>query len=204
MTHGLATHHQIAHVRRQIRGHMLAPESLGAALTPDKSGHNAGTSNGTVVVPLHTGRPRRDGATRIAALVPLDCDNRASLAKPLAALGWDRTTRLVAEIYGHRAVVRAGEPTETQPWLVAIRVSGARLSLPPTLTGALAVGGGDQVLAVALPATGELQLFAAADALQELTGDLPRDPANADSAAASTATQPAPRTRVRPAFGHGM
>lgn len=202
MTHGLATKNRTAHVRRQIRGPHLAPESL-APSTPADGSQDTGASSSGVVVPLRTRRPARDGATRVGAVVPLDADHRASLGKPLAALGWDRTTALVAEVHGHRAVVRPGQPTAHQPWLIRIRVSAGRITLPPTLTGALMVGGGDQVLAVALPATGELQLFPAADALQQLTGEQP--PNQADSGAAAGApspARPAPRTRVRPAFGH--
>lgn len=201
MTHGLAAKHHTDHRRRQIRGPQLAPESLGAAdATSPATGRKGDRAGDSVVVPLQAARPRRDGAIRIGAVVPLDSDKRASLAKPLAALGWDHTTKLVAEVHGHRVVIRTGAPTAAQPWLVPVRTAGGRLSLPPTLTGALAVDGGDQVLAVALPASGELRLLAAADALQELTGELPTE--QPDTAPAAPAGTFARRTRVRPAFGH--
>lgn len=93
MTHGLATKHRTAHLRRQVRGPELAPETLGAG-TPaaaDPATPGVGADAGGVVVRLPSFRPRRDGATRVGAVVPLDADHRASLPKPLAALGWDRT-----------------------------------------------------------------------------------------------------------------
>ncbi|MBY9074215.1 hypothetical protein K1X13_05200 [Nocardioides sp. WL0053] len=198
MTHGLATKSRTDHVRRQVRGPHLAPESLGAAAPSTTPSQAAAPHSDNGVVRMRTRRPRRDGATRVGAVVPLDSDKRASLAKPLAALGWEKTTKLVAEVDGHRVVVRAGERTAERPWLVAVRVSAGRLGLPPTLTGALAVDGGDQVLAVALPASGELRLVAAADALQELTGELQPDEA---AGGASSAAPSVPSTRVRPAFG---
>lgn len=76
------------------------------------------------------------------------------------------------------------------------------MTIPPTVTGALDVAAGDQVLAVALPGTGRLQLLAAADALQEATGEFAPDPVAPAAVEEATVPAPASRTRVRPAFGH--
>jgi hypothetical protein len=200
MIHGLAGKHRTDHLRRQIRGPALAPETLGSHPEPAAGSPELLAAADAVVMPLRASRPQRDGATRVGALVPLDQDKRASLAKPLAALGWDKDSKLIAEVHGASIVVRAGEPMLQRPWLVRIRISAGRLTLPPTVTGALRVEAGDQVLAVALPAQGELRIHAAADALQQVTGELePVKPAAPERAGAGP---PASRTRVRPAFGH--
>ena len=143
------------------------------------------------VVPIGARRPRRDGALRVGAVVPLDRDHRASLSRPLAALGWDRTTALVDEVEGHRVVVRAGAPTKRRPWLVPVKV-----------TGALDVRAGDQIIVIALPGASEMRVAAAADALQELTGELVPDRVP-EPVAQYEVESAKPRSQVRPAFGHG-
>lgn len=197
MTYGLQTKNHTDHLRGRIRGSQLAPETLSAGTAPGDAG-----AVSPVVVPLRARRPPRDGTARVGAVVPLDRDHRASLAKPLAALGWDRSTDLVAEVHGPRAVIREGKPTTRQPWLVPMKVCAGRLTLPPALTGALAVRGGEQVLAIALPTTGELQLLAAADVLQELTGERPKDAAPTRPVLDPGAQRHAAKSRVRASFGH--
>lgn len=138
----------------------------------------------------------------MGALGPLDGDNRASLGKLLPALGWDTTTPLVAVIDGHTAVVRVGKRTRRAPWLIAVRATGGRMTLPPPVTGALGIAPGEQVIAIALPDRGELRLLAAADGLQELTGHLDALP-TAEPAAQTGRGAPVPvKTRVRAAYGH--
>ncbi len=184
MTHSLNAKVRSDHARRQIRGIHLAPESV------SRSGND-------VVVPIRPTRPPRDGVARVGAVVPLDQDHRASLAKALGALGWDRATPLVAQIDGHRAVVREGK--RLHPWQIPVRVASGRVTLPPTLTGALRVGPGDQVLAITLPDRGELHL-AAADALQDITGALTPIQTGAAEPAPVGETEPRRPSRVRAAF----
>ncbi|GAA3565694.1 hypothetical protein GCM10022197_21960 [Microlunatus spumicola] len=198
MTHGLSARIRSNHVRSRIRGPYLAPESINVASVDDFDGVGAG-----YVRPPSTPRPaaaRRDGLVRIGALVPMDSTHRVSLAKPLAALGWDTGTDLVVAIEGRQGVVRPGKPTRDNPWLIPARVAGGRLTVPPPLTGALALSAGDQVLAIAFPAFDELRLLSAADALQELTGTL-----TVDDVVPTVTVAPARvgvSTRIRPAYGH--
>jgi len=144
--------------------------------------------------------PARDGATRPTALGALDDHHRLSLRQVLPTLGWDSTTDLVATFEDGHGVIRAGRcdrPTVTR---VKAPDNLARLTLPPFLTGALDVRTGDQVLAVAALATGELHVHAAADVAQALTG-----PVTSQQELSPPATLPSPATgrgRVRPRFGH--
>jgi hypothetical protein len=116
-----------------------------------------------------TGRPRR--STR---------RNRVSLGKALSALGWTPDTFLI--------VVRAAADS---PPLTRVPVDAQRrFTLPPPVMGTLDVRRGDQVLAAAVVDTGEPHLFAAADALQALTGQLPT------GALADTTPQPEPAPRA--------
>ena len=149
-------------------------------------------------LPRRDARPARDGAARRGGIVPLDAQNRIAGGKLLAALGWAAGQPIVASCEPGRAVLRAG--AADTPLLVPVQVdSDRRLLLPPTVTGALGVAPGAQVVAVAVPATGMLLLLAAADVLQQLTGPLP----DAAVAAPEQTTHSAPgsrggRSRVKP------
>lgn len=169
MPHGLNTHIRNAHAVANIRGGRYpAPLTVMAS-----TGTDAGTDAvaDVVALPRRDARPARDGVARPGALAPLDGGNRVSLGKVLAALGWDAGTALVATCSPREVVVRAGRADA--PTLIPVPVdSDRRLTLPPSVTGALDVARGEQVLAVAVPATGELHLRAAADVLQQVTGEL--------------------------------
>jgi hypothetical protein len=146
-----------------------------------------------------TPRPARDGAVRHGQTATVDGQNRVNLGKALTALGWTPDTFLVAARENGHVVVRAGADS---PLLTRVPVDAQRrLTLPPAVLAGLDVRRGEQVQAVAVVDTGELHLFAAADALQLLTGALPI------SAVAGARQQPvaAPAaqgcSRVKPAWG---
>lgn len=87
-------------------------------------------------------------------------------------------------------VITAGRATA--PTLTPVPADNdRRLTLPPTVMGALDVTRRDQVVAVAVPVTGKLHLRAAADVLQQITGafDVPVE--------APTAEPPADAGRAR-------
>lgn len=184
--------HQISAIRPSL---MLAPDSL----RPRANGGEGAAASSGEVVAMPTMRPRRDGVDRQGALVPLDGNNRVFATKPLAALGWDAATALVAEVRGSTAVVRRGVRTADAAWLLPTRVdSKARLRLPPGVKGALQVHCGDQVVVCAVPDTGELHLSAAVDALQALTGAIHSEEVE-DTSGATPADSAQPPTRVRAA-----
>ncbi len=117
-----------------------------------------------------TPRPARDGGTRHGQIAPIDAQNRVSLGKALSALGWTPDTFLAAARENGHIVVRAAADS---PLLTPVPVDAQRrLTLPPAVLGTLDVRPGDQVLAGVVVDTAELHLFAAADALQLLTGAL--------------------------------
>lgn len=175
---------------------MLAPDSLRSRA----NGGDAAAASSSEVLAVPTTRPRRDGVDRQGALVPLDSNNRVFATKPLAALGWDAETPLVAEVRGSTAVVRRGVRTADAAWLLPTRVDRkARLRLPPGVKGALQVHCGDQVVVCAVPDTGELHLSAASDVLQALTGAIHLADAEGTSGATRTDSERKPQTRVRPA-----
>ena len=66
------------------------------------------------------GRPARDGVERLAAVAPLDSQNRASIRRILTRLGWDERTPLVAVADGFEALVSVGVPD--RPTLAKVRV----------------------------------------------------------------------------------
>jgi bifunctional DNA-binding transcriptional regulator/antitoxin component of YhaV-PrlF toxin-antitoxin module len=164
------TAHRVAAIRAPFPGvDTLAPrpatEAPAAELAP------------VVHIADRAPRPVRDGAARWGAIVPLDAQNRLSLGKALARLGWDETTFLVAVRDGGRVVVRAADDS---PEATPVPVDGdRRLTLPPGVLAILGVRRGDQVFASAVLDTGELYLAAAADVLQEFTGPVPTAPAKA-------------------------
>lgn len=189
--------HQISAIRPSL---MLAPDSARSCT----NGGEAAAAPAGEVVAMPTSRPRRDGVDRQGALVPLDSNNRIFATKPLAALGWDAETPLVAEVRGSTAVVRRGVRTADAAWLLPTRVdSKARLRLPPGVKGALQVHCGDHVVVCAVPDTGELHLSAAGDVLQALTGVIRLENAEATAGEAPTTSVQQPQTRVRPAVFTG-
>ena len=67
-------------------------------------------ADGARVVPMRPQpQPTRDGARRHGAIVPLDGQHRASLGKPLTAMGGTCATPLVAVLRGGHAVVTVRE-----------------------------------------------------------------------------------------------
>lgn len=196
MPHGLDTKIRTAHAVANIRGRYPAP------LTVMASG---GTDALADVVALpRRDAPARDGVDRRGVCVPLDGGNRVSLGKILAALGWDAATTLVATCSPREVVVRVG--LAGTPTLIPVPVDDdRRLTLPPSITGALDVARGQQVVAVAVPATGELHLRAAADVLQQVTGVLDTsaddEPAAIPAPAAGLPTRSRVKEAWRPAAG---
>jgi hypothetical protein len=168
MPHPLDTAIRNGHAVARIRSPYAAPRTVMAAAEAAVDGH---TEAQVVPLPRRDPRPARDGIRRCGAIAPLDGQNRVSLAKVLVPLGWDASTALVATCRPREVVITAA--IATAPTLTAVPVDDdRRLTLPPTVTGALDVGRGEQVVAVAVPATGELHLRAAADVLQQVTGAL--------------------------------
>jgi hypothetical protein len=192
MPHGLDTKIRTERAVANIRGRYPAPLTVMAS-----SGTDGGAD--VVALPRREPRPARDGAKRWGGCVPLDAGGRVSLGKGLAALGWDAATTLVATCSPREVVVRAGRADA--PTLVPVPVDeDRRLTLPPTVTGALDVARGEQVVAVAVPATGELHLRAAADVLQQVTGDLDTTSDDKPVAEAVLTAGPAGRSRVKTAW----
>lgn len=175
MPHGLDTSIRTARVVGRIRAPFPSPRAVSAAVDP-------GADADVVPLPRRDGAPARDGVERRAAVGLLDGQNRLSLGKVLTALGWDAATPLVAVCSPREVVITAG--TALRPTLTPVPVDGdRRLTLGPTITGALDVGPGEQVVAVAVPSVGELHLRAAADALQLITGAFISGGADQDQAA---------------------
>ena len=204
--HGLPTATRNRHLVAAIRGtgsDTAAPNDQAGskpAPLPARRPSGAGTPErpADVAVVVRHRRPRRaprDGAVRVGAIVPLDAQGRAAVGKPAAALGWTNTTALVLVVEDDRVVVREGKRTE--PRLVTVRLDAqVRLTLSPTVIGALRLAPGAQVVVVATPVTGELSVHAAADVLQDLTGVL----AAAAAPAGSGAPHAAPTGRRRSSF----
>lgn len=142
----------------------------------------------------------RDGARRHGAIVPLDGQHRASLGKPLTAMGWTCATPLVAVLRDGHAVVSVRDGGGS-PATVALTVDAdKRLQLPPTIVASLVLGSGDQVVAIALPDAGELHLHAARDVLQQLTGPLQPPAPLPEPDATAPPTAGTGRTRIRRAW----
>lgn len=185
MPHPRDTAIRKGHALARIRSPYAAPRTVMADIGAAADGSEAPV----VPLPRREGRPARDGARRSGAIAPLDSQNRVSLGKVLGTLGWSASTALVATCRPREVVITAGSPT--LPTLIRVPVDeDRRLTLPPTVTGALSVSRGEQVVAVAVPATGELHLRAAADALQQITGAL-------DIAAEPSDGPPAPAGKAR-------
>ena len=200
MPHGLDTHRRTRHQVSALRPARLpAPETVTAA-------RQASAPLVVRTAPPET-PPARDGAERRGAVVPVDAQHRVAAGRLLAALGWHAATGLVASCRPGAVVVRPG--TADSPLVVPVRADAERrLTLPPTALGSLGVNAGDQVVAVAVPATGELHLLAAADVLAQLTGpvaDAPAPPAVARPAASRQPQPGAPavpgRHRLTPPVG---
>jgi hypothetical protein len=193
-SHGLDTAIRTQHAVTAIRGASSPASALPAPDTITARRAAAREADGTAsVVPIRRQpRPVRDGARRHGVIVPLDGQHRASLGKPLTAMGWTAGTPLVAVLRDGHAVVSVRDGGGS-PATVALTVDAdKRLQLPPTIVASLVLGAGDQLVAIALPDEGELHLHAAGDVLQQLTGPL-QPPA---SATAPEAT-PAPVTGTR-------
>jgi hypothetical protein len=203
MTSGLDTAHRTAARVTAIRSPYRGVDALGPNPDASDDGRRAAGAAEVALAPVvhlanRTPRPARDGATRRAYAPCIDAQNRVNLGKALRALGWTPDTFLVAAREDDRVVIRAGADS---PMLTPVPVDAdRRLTLPPLVLAGLDVRPGDQVLASVVVDTGELHLFAAADALQQLTGVLPG--AAAPAAAPQTPTAPATqgRSRVKPAW----
>lgn len=189
MPHPLDSRIRTAHAVANIRGSLMrSPDGPHA----DRPNEHAGTAT---VLTLPIPAPVRDGVRRTGALAPTDNQGRVHLRKATTALGWEPGTRLVARVDGRSAVVRPGERKSPLDTPVTADREG-RLALPPVVVAALDLHPGDQVLAIAVPATGQLRLHAAADALQELTGPLSVPPPTLQDIAPRRKTG----TRVKPRF----
>jgi hypothetical protein len=188
MPHGLATANRLAHTARAIRGASYpAPETLTAG---------AGLRVADIIaLPHRAARPARDGAARFGGIAALDAQHRVSAAKVATTLGWPAGTPLIATTLSGAVTITAGRADT--PFVVPVPLDAdRRLTLPPTLTGALGVTAGEQVVLIAIPAAGELRLLAAADALQLITGPVENGAGDAGTEVAGL--RPAGRTRVAP------
>ena len=161
-THGLDTAIRARHACAGAARHQLPrPDTL--APRRAAAGHGAPV----VAQPRPRTRPARDGARRHGAVAPLDGQHRASLGKTLAVLGWTGATPLAAVLRDGHAEVSVREGAGS-PATVPLTIDAAGPpQLPPTLVGGLDLRGGDQVVAIALPGTGELHLPPAGDVLQQ-------------------------------------
>jgi hypothetical protein len=203
MPSGLDTAHRtaarIAAIRSPYRGvDALSPDPVGPAADRPAAGSAEAALAPVVHLADRTPRPARDGAVRHGQTAAVDAQNRVNLGKALTALGWTPQTFLVAARENGHVVVRAGADS---PLLTPVPVDAQRrLTLPPAVLAGLDIRRGEQVQAVAVVDTGELHLFAAADALQQLIGALPvaAVAAAAPPPAAAPATQG--RSRVKPAW----
>ena len=207
--HAARTRHPLPHSRSHRRApgafaevDTLAPARPATSLRDAGRGHvplDEPTGGEPLAAVVHladrVARPPRDGATRHGQAAPIDAQNRVSLGKALSALGWDQRTLLVAARENGHYVVRAGDDS---PLLTRVPVDAQRrLTLPPAVLGGLDVRPGDQIQAAVVVDTAELHLFAAADALQLLTGALPAG-ASAEAAAEPAAARPsAGGSRIR-------
>jgi hypothetical protein len=195
-SHGLDTALRTQHAVTAIRGPRYpAPDTITARRAAARE------AEGTRVVPIRPQpQPVRDGARRHGAIVPLDGQYRASLGKPLTAMGWTRATPLAAVLRDGHAVVSVRDGGGSPATVTLTVDADKRLQLPPTIVASLALSGGDQVVAIALPDEGELHLHAATDVLQQLTGPLqpPASPSKPEATAPPvTGTR---RTRIRRAW----
>lgn len=198
MPAGLNTAHRTAARVAAIRSPYRGVDALGPGAAAPGPGRPASDAAEVALAPVvhladRTPRPARDGATRHAYAPRIDAQNRVNLGKALSALGWTPDTFLVAAREDGRFVIRAGADS---PLLTPVPVDAdRRLTLPPLVLAGLDVRSGDQVLASVVVDTGELHLFAAADALQQLTGALLA--AAVPAAAPQTPTAPATQGRSR-------
>jgi hypothetical protein len=87
--------------------------------------------------------------------VPLDGQYRASLGKPLTAMGWTCATPLVAVLRAGRAVVSVRDGGGSPATVARTVDADKRLQSLPTIVASLVLSGGDQVVAIALPDEGE-------------------------------------------------
>jgi hypothetical protein len=190
--HALDSHIRTSHAVARIRPSLfLAPDTV----RPGPPGQASGSS--AEAVPAGAARPKPDGAARHGTIAPVDGQGRVHLRKALASMGWSESTGLVAEVSPQRAVVRAGAVARPTDIPLALDKQG-RLSLSPTVVAALSLREADQVLAIAVPATGELHVCAAASVLQDITGTVEPEPATHQ-----VARDPRPRG-IRPRFAPAL
>jgi hypothetical protein len=144
-----------------------------------------------------TSQPVTDTLTRVGAMVAMDNQNRIAAGKLAKPLGWSLGTPLLAHCAGDRVSIVSG--IQTSPAQIALCLGDdCRLTLPPAAVAVLGLTKNDQVLAIAIPATGELLLRNASVVLAEATGPVTvpatTHPAEAeaegtDEHAAATATR---------------
>jgi hypothetical protein len=177
--------HRVASIRRQfpVPGDLAPGARPGAGSAP--------------AVPLFrpTAAPADDGIERIGAFIALDGQNRIAATKVTKPLGWSADTSLIARCVGGRVTITAGTRANAADIPVPLDSTG-RLTLPPTACASLMASAGVQLIAVAVPATGELVLANAAGALASVTGPID---APAPAVEPPAPAPPAP-TRVRSAF----
>jgi hypothetical protein len=157
------TTHQRARQRKLIT---VSPDSL-----PEAIEAQGGWSPVVAVAFKPTFTPALDDTDRVAVLTMADPQHRIGVGKATKPLGWSAGTSLVATCAGGRVTVSAAPRTSPAQQSVTLDSKG-RLRLGSSAVAVLNADPGAQVLAIAVPATGELVLLPAAAALALLTGPL--------------------------------
>jgi hypothetical protein len=182
--------HQRARQRKLIT---VSPDSL-----PEAIEAQGGFAPVVAVAFKPTFTPALDDTDRVAVFTMADPQHRIGVGKVTRPLGWDPGTALVAICAGGRVTVSAAPRTSPTQQSVTLDCKG-RLRLGPSAVAVLHADPGAQVLAIAVPATGELVLLPAAAALAQLTG--PRaTTAPAPSLEHELETAAPPRSGVRRRF----
>lgn len=155
--------HQRARQRKLIT---FSPDSL-----PEAIETQGGFAPVVAVAFKPTFTPALDDTDRVAVFTMADLQHRIGVGKVTKPLGWDAGTALVATSDAGRVTVSAAPRSSPAQQSVTLDCKG-RLRLGPSAVAVLNADPGAQVLAIAVPATGELVLLAAAAALAQLTGPL--------------------------------
>jgi hypothetical protein len=175
----------------------IAPDSIPAGFRTSR-----GTTAPIVAIAFEpTSIPALDGVVRVPSFARCDRQHRINVGKATAPLGWTPATALVATCNSGRVSVIAAPKTSPAQQCVTLDDKG-RLRMGPAASAILRLDPTAQVLAIAVPVTGELVLMPAAAALEVLTGPVTMS-APATPSAASQVTAPeqgAPRSAVRSRF----
>ena len=155
--------HQRARQRKLIT---VSPDSL-----PEPTEAPGGFAPVVAVAFRPTFTPALDDTDRVAVLTMADPQHRIGVGKATKPLGWSAGTALVATCAGGRVTVSAAPRSSPAQQSVTLDSKG-RLRLGSSAVAVLNADSATQVLAIAVPATGELVLLPAAAALAQLTGPL--------------------------------